>query len=239
MLNITNLKKSYREPTGENLPILDIPQFSIAAGEQVVLRGESGCGKTTLLHIISGLVPCDSGSILLDGVELTKYSEAGRDRIRAAKMGYVFQTFNLLPAFTAIENVKIGMKFSRKGVSHARAKELLEKVGLGSRLNYLPKQLSVGQQQRVAVARALANQPRLLLADEPTANVDPANQTTIIELIQEVCRTEQVAILIVTHSDEVARKFDRIDRFEEINMALSHRAVKPAPSSTHASGVEV
>ena len=238
MLNITNLKKSYRDPSGESLPILDIPQFSIAAGEQVVLRGESGCGKTTLLHIISGLVPCDSGSIVLDGVELTKFSEAGRDRIRAAKMGYVFQTFNLLPAFTAIENVKIGMKFSRKGVSHARAQELLEKVGLGSRLNYLPKQLSVGQQQRVAVARALANQPRLLLADEPTANVDPSNQTTIIELIQEVCRAEQVAILIVTHSDEVARKFGRIDRFEVINKALSPRARTPAPSSTLTSGVE-
>jgi lipoprotein-releasing system ATP-binding protein len=237
MLNITNLKKSYREPTGENLPILDIPQFAIAAGEQVVLRGESGCGKTTLLHIISGLVSCDSGSILLDGVELTKYSEAGRDRIRAAKMGYVFQTFNLLPAFTAIENVKIGMKFSRKGVSHARAKELLEKVGLGSRLNYLPKQLSVGQQQRVAVARALANQPRLLLADEPTANVDPANQATIIELIQEVCRVEQVAILIVTHSDEVARKFGRVDRFEEINQALMYRTKTSAAPTTIESGV--
>ena len=238
MLNITKLKKSYRDPSGESLPILDIPQFSIAAGEQVVLRGESGCGKTTLPHIISGLVPCDSGSIVLDGVELTKFSEAGRDRIRAAKMGYVFQTFNLLPAFTAIENVKIGMKFSRKGVSHARAKELLEKVGLGSRLNYLPRQLSVGQQQRVAVARALANQPRLLLADEPTANVDPSNQTTIIELIQEVCRAEQVAILIVTHSDEVARKFGRIDRFEVINKALSPRASTPASSSTLTSGVE-
>jgi lipoprotein-releasing system ATP-binding protein len=237
MLNITNLKKSYREPTGENLPILDIPQFAIAAGEQVVLRGESGCGKTTLLHIISGLVSCDSGSILLDGVELTKYSEAGRDRIRAAKMGYVFQTFNLLPAFTAIENVKIGMKFSRKGVSHARAKELLEKVGLGSRLNYLPKQLSVGQQQRVAVARALANQPRLLLADEPTANVDPTNQATIIELIQEVCRIEQVAILIVTHSDEVARKFGRVDRFEEINQALMYRTNTSAAPTTIVSGV--
>ena len=238
MLNITNLKKSYREPTGENLPILDIPHFSIAAGEQVVLRGESGCGKTTLLHIISGLVSCDSGSILLDGVELTKYSEAGRDRIRAAKMGYVFQTFNLLPAFTAIENVKIGMKFSRKGVSHARAKELLEKVGLGARLNYLPKQLSVGQQQRVAVARALANQPRLLLADEPTANVDPTNQTTIIELIQDVCRAEQVAILIVTHSDEVARKFGRVDRFEEINQALLHRTKSSIATTSMESGVE-
>ena len=238
MLNISNLKKSYREPTGELLPILDIPQFAINAGEQVVLRGESGCGKTTLLHIISGLVPCDAGSIILDGVELTKYSEAGRDRIRAAKMGYVFQTFNLLPAFTAIENVKIGMKFSRKGVSHARAKELLERVGLGSRLNYLPKQLSVGQQQRVAVARALANQPRLLLADEPTANVDPANQATIIELIQEVCRSEQVAILIVTHSDEVANKFDRVDRFEDLNRALADRSTKVTNSETLASSIE-
>lgn len=238
MLTITNLKKSYREPTGESLPILDIPKFEIAAGEQVVLRGESGCGKTTLLHIISGLVSCDSGSILLDGVELTKYSEAGRDRIRAAKMGYVFQTFNLLPAFTAIENVKIGMKFSRKGVSHARAKDLLEKVGLGSRLNYLPKQLSVGQQQRVAVARALANHPRLLLADEPTANVDPANQANIIELIQQVCRAEQVAILIVTHSDEVARKFERIDRFEDLNQALAQRTNKTSASPALTSGVE-
>ncbi len=238
MLSITNLKKSYREPTGESLPILDIPKFEIAAGEQVVLRGESGCGKTTLLHIISGLVSCDSGSILLDGVELTKYSEAGRDRIRAAKMGYVFQTFNLLPAFTAIENVKIGMKFSRKGVSHARAKDLLEKVGLGSRLNYLPKQLSVGQQQRVAVARALANHPRLLLADEPTANVDPANQANIIELIQQVCRAEQVAILIVTHSDEVARKFERIDRFENLNQALAQRTNKTSASPALTSGVE-
>jgi putative ABC transport system ATP-binding protein len=242
MLKITNLKKSFREPTGDLLPILDIPQFSIDAGEQVVLRGESGCGKTTLLHIISGLISCDSGSIQLDGVELTKFSEAGRDRIRAAKMGYVFQTFNLLPAFTAIENVKIGMKFSRKGVSHARAAQLLDRVGLGSRLNYLPKQLSVGQQQRVAVARALANKPRLLLADEPTANVDPANQATIIELIQEVCRAENVAILIVTHSDEVARRFDRIDRFEQINKAVAIRAAHsellPAAHASLRTGIE-
>jgi ABC-type lipoprotein export system ATPase subunit len=223
MLEIQNLKKSFREPTGEMLTILDIPSFRIAAGEQVVLRGESGCGKTTLLHTISGLIACDSGSITMDGLELTEFSEAGRDRIRAAKMGYVFQTFNLLPAFTAIENVKIGMKFSRKGVHHARAAELLDRVGLGSRLNYLPKQLSVGQQQRVAVARALASKPRLLLADEPTANVDPANQANIIRLIQDVCRAEDVGILIVTHSDEVAKCFQRVDRFEDLNRAVDKK----------------
>jgi putative ABC transport system ATP-binding protein len=218
MLEITHLKKSFAEPTGSRVDILDIPSFRMAAGEQVVLRGESGCGKTTLLHTISGLVRADSGSIQLDGVELTRFSESARDRIRAAKLGYVFQTFNLLPAFTALENVKLGMTFSRKSVDTGRAIELLEKVGLKERLHYLPKQLSVGQQQRVAVARALANKPRLLLADEPTANVDPANQSRIIQLIRDVCTDESVAILLVTHSDDVAKQFSRVERFESLNL---------------------
>jgi putative ABC transport system ATP-binding protein len=222
MLEIKELKKSFREPSGNPISILDVPSFSMKAGEQVVLRGESGCGKTTLLHTISGLLDCDSGSIKLDGIELTKYSEAARDRIRADKLGYVFQTFNLLPAFTALENVKLGMTFARKSIRADRAAELLKSVGLADRMHYLPNQLSVGQQQRVAVARALANQPRLLLADEPTANVDPANQSKIIELIQEVCTHESVAILLVTHSDEVANRFSRVDRFEDLNRAAEH-----------------
>jgi putative ABC transport system ATP-binding protein len=194
-----------------------MPRLSISEGEQVVLRGESGGGKTTLLHLISGIVGADSGSIKLDGMELTKFSETGRDRIRAAKMGYVFQTFNLLPAFTALENVKLGMTFARKKMNLERAKELIERVGLADRMHYLPSQMSVGQQQRVAVARALANKPRLLLADEPTANVDPANQDRIIELIQEVCREDNVAILMVTHSDEISSRFGRVERLEKLN----------------------
>ncbi len=169
----------------------------------------------------------DSGSIQLDGMELTRFSESARDRIRAAKLGYVFQTFNLLPAFTALENVKLGMTFSRKSVNTGRAIELLEKVGLKDRLHYLPKQLSVGQQQRVAVARALANKPRLLLADElltdanSTANrhdCDRCESTRIIQLIRDVCTDEGVAILLVTHSDDVARQFSRVVRFETINL---------------------
>lgn len=218
MLEITELKKSFAEPSGSRVDILNIPNFGMKAAEQVVLRGESGCGKTTLLHTISGLVWVDSGSIQLDGMELTRFSESARDRIRAAKLGYVFQTFNLLPAFTALENVKLGMTFSRKSVDSGRAIELLEKVGLKDRLHYLPKQLSVGQQQRVAVARALANKPRLLLADEPTANVDPSNQSRIIQLIRDVCTDEGVAILLVTHSDDVAQQFSRVVRFETINL---------------------
>jgi lipoprotein-releasing system ATP-binding protein len=228
MLEIRNLKKSYNEPSGRSLLILDVPQLDIAQGEQVVLRGESGGGKTTLLHIISGIVPADSGSIKLDGTELTKFSESTRDRIRADKMGYVFQTFNLLPAFTALENVRLGMTFAKKKMNAERAKELLSKVGLSDRMNYLPSQLSVGQQQRVAVARALANKPRLLLADEPTANVDPSNQKKIIDLIQDVCREEKVAILMVTHSDEIANRFERIERLELINLAFALRSAESA-----------
>ncbi len=223
MLEIRNLQKSYAEPTGNRLLILDIPQLDVAEGEQVVLRGESGGGKTTLLHIISGIISADSGSIRLDGTELTNFSEATRDRIRADKMGYVFQTFNLLPAFTALENVRLGMTFARKKMNAERGKELLNKVGLSDRMHYLPSQLSVGQQQRVAVARALANKPRLLLADEPTANVDPVNQKRIIDLIKDVCREESVAILLVTHSDEIASRFERIERLELINRAFADR----------------
>ena len=217
MLEIVDLKKSYVDPDGNRISIIDMPRLSISEGEQVVLRGESGGGKTTLLHLISGIVGSDSGSIKLDGMELTKFSETGRDRIRAAKMGYVFQTFNLLPAFTALENVKLGMTFARKKMNLERAKELIERVGLADRMHYLPSQMSVGQQQRVAVARALANKPRLLLADEPTANVDPANQDRIIELIQEVCREDNVAILMVTHSDEISSRFGRVERLEKLN----------------------
>ena len=201
--------------------IIDIPRLDIGAGEQVVLRGESGGGKTTLLHLISGIVTADSGSIKLDGMELNKFSESARDRIRADKMGYVFQTFNLLPGFTALENVRLGMTFARKKMNLERAKELMNRVGLADRMNYMPNQLSVGQQQRVAVARALANKPRLLLADEPTANVDPANQNRIIELIQDVCRVDVVAILLVTHSDEISKRFERVERLEQINLAIA------------------
>jgi len=229
MLEIRNLLKSYTEPSGNRLLILDIPQLNIAQGEQVVLRGESGGGKTTLLHIISGIITADSGSIRLDGTELTEFSEARRDRIRADKMGYVFQSFNLLPAFTALENVRLGMTFARKKLSAERGKELLSKVGLADRMHYRPSQLSVGQQQRVAVARSLANKPRLLLADEPTANVDPTNQKRIIDLIKEVCRDESVAILLVTHSDEIAGQFERIERLEQINRAFADRIVTPDP----------
>jgi len=221
MLKLEQVKKAYTQPDGSRVPILDINEFKIDAGEQVVLIGPSGCGKTTMLHTIAGITKPDSGKVFIDGIELTNFSEAARDRIRANKLGYVFQTFNLLPGFSAYENVLLGMSFAKGKASSARAKSLLEKIGLGHRLNNKPHQLSVGEQQRVAIARALANGPALLLADEPTANVDPGNQKQIIDLIVDSCREENVALLMVTHSMEVAGRFDRVVKLEELNLVIN------------------
>ncbi len=230
MLELRNVKKSFAEPGGGRLPILDIPRFEVKAGEEVVLVGRSGCGKTTLLHVIAGISRADEGLIRLGGVDLNSLSEPGRDRMRAAQIGYVFQTFNLLPGFTAYENVLLGMSFGRGKLDRPRASRLLDRVGLSHRSTHKPGALSVGEQQRVAVARALANRPRLLLADEPTANVDPRNQQAVIDLIRESCREENIALILVTHSMEVAGQFARVDRLEEINrvVANAHLATEVA-----------
>ncbi|MCO6456095.1 MAG: ABC transporter ATP-binding protein [Pirellulaceae bacterium] len=232
MLLLENVKKSYTEPDGSPLPILEIPRFEVAAGEQMVLLGESGSGKSTLLHVIAGISRADSGRVVLDGVDVEKLSEAARDRFRAACLGYVFQTFNLLSGFTALENVLLGMTFARGRRDLPRAKQLLERVGLARRATHRPQQLSVGEQQRVAVARALANRPRLLLADEPTANVDRGNQQQIIDLIRSTCREENVALVLVTHSLEVSEQFDRVEQLDRINrVTAAARAAAPAGGS--------
>ncbi len=217
LVELKDVQKAYIEPDGNRLPILDIEHFSVAVGEQVVIRGRSGCGKTTLLHALAGLTPIDNGTITIGGVEITRLAEAGRDRFRALNIGYVFQTFHLLPAFSALENVLLGMTFSGRKSDHVRAAELLDRVGLSHRLHHKPAALSVGEQQRVAVARALVNQPVLLLADEPTANIDPAHQQQVIDLLREVCDADQVALLLVTHSPEVSEQFDRVEALEQIN----------------------
>jgi putative ABC transport system ATP-binding protein len=221
MLAIRGLRKSYVEPDGRPLPIIDVESFELGRGEQAVLLGRSGCGKTTLLHLIAGIRVPDSGSIIIDGQEITRLDEAARDRFRARKVGYVFQTFNLMTGFSALENVLLGMSFAGGRTDERRARGLLERVGLGRRLDHKPAALSVGEQQRVAVARSLANRPRLLLADEPTANIDPKHQQEIIDLIRETCREEEVALFLVTHSPEVARQFDRAEHLERFNRAVN------------------
>lgn len=221
MLELKKVKKSYTEPNGDLLPVLDIESFELKAGEQAALIGRSGGGKTTLLHVIAGISRPDSGSVIVDGLDITRLPEAGSDRFRAERIGYVFQTFNLMPGFTALENVMLGMTFSRGRKDQKRARDLLKQVGLENRLQHKSNALSVGEQQRVAVARSLANRPKLLLADEPTANVDPANQQHVIDLIRESCLAEQVSLLLVTHAMEVANQFDRIDRLDQLNRVVA------------------
>lgn len=220
MLFLKDLVKTFTQPDGSVLPVLDIPEFRVAAGEQMALVGRSGCGKTTLLHVIAGIGRPDSGKVRIDDWDITLMPEAECDRFRADRIGYVFQTFNLLASFTALENVLLSMRFAHGRPDQARAKHLLERVGLNHRMTHRPAQLSVGEKQRVAVARALANKPQLLLADEPTANVDAGHQQQILDLIHETCREEKVALVMVTHSDEVAEQFPRVDHLEEINRSV-------------------
>ena len=196
--------------------MIDVPEFSLTEKAQSALSGESGLGKTTFLHLIAGILKPDAGTIRLADREVTALAESERDRLRALTLGYIFQTFNLLPAFTCLENVLLGMSFG-PGADRARAQELLERVGLGDRLAHYPRQLSTGQQQRVAVARALANRPRLVLADEPTGNLDPANAREALKLIRETCAENGAALLLVSHDRDVLAQFGMVIDLARIN----------------------
>lgn len=218
LLQLRNVVKSYAAPDGATAPVLDVASFSLEAGEHVALRGASGSGKTTLLNVIAGIVVPDAGEVVVDGTDVARLSEPARDAHRARTTGYVFQAFNLLQGFTALENVALGMLFG--GIADpARARGLLERVGLGDRMSYFPRQLSLGQQQRVAVARALANRPKLVLADEPTGSLDAASGAQALALIREVCREAGAALLLVSHDAEVLGAFEKRLELAAINRA--------------------
>jgi putative ABC transport system ATP-binding protein len=218
LLDVSGLTKSFASPDGERSQIVDIPAFALSEGEQVAVRGASGSGKTTFLNLIAGILQADQGRIIVAGQELTQLSESGRDRLRARTIGFVFQNFNLLQGYTALENVMLGMLFG-PGIDRARARGLLERVGLSHRLDYRPAQLSIGQQQRVAVARALANHPKLVLADEPTGNLDQRHAGEALALIREVCREQAAALLLVSHDPAVLAAFDRVEDLAQLNRA--------------------
>ncbi len=219
LLHLTGLSKAYALPGGGTHRVVDVAEFSLAAGVQIALRGESGSGKTTFLHLIAGILAPDGGSVVLDGRDLAKLGEAQRDRVRAETIGYIFQTFNLLQGHTALENVEFGMAFGR-GVDRAHAEALLKRVGLGDKYRHFPRQLSTGQQQRVAVARALANRPKLVLADEPTGNLDARNAREALALIREVCHENGAALLLVSHDEGVLAQFENVQDFTALNQAL-------------------
>jgi len=215
MLQLQNVKKTFVQPDGTQLPVLDIPQFDVGEGEQIVLVGRSGCGKTTLLHVLAGISRPDSGRVKIDGWDIALMPEAECDQFRAERIGYVFQTFNLLPAFSALENVLLGMTFARGRADAARARQLLERVGLGHRMTHKPTQLSVGEQQRVAVARALANRPSLILADEPTAALDSVRGRQVMELFRAIAHEQRAGVIVVTHDHRALDVFDRSMEMED------------------------
>ena len=223
LLLIRGLKKSFATPAGGSQLIVDVADFSLAAQTQIALAGESGSGKTTFLNLIAGILKPDAGEILLDGADMAALAEPKRDRLRAEKIGYIFQTFNLLQGYTCLENVLLGMTFGA-GVDKSFAENLLKRVGLDQKLNHYPRQLSTGQQQRVAVARALANKPKLVLADEPTGNLDHKNARESLALIREACRENGAALLIVSHDHEVLAQFDRVQQLDRINQAAKTEA---------------
>jgi ABC-type lipoprotein export system ATPase subunit len=218
VLEITGLRKSYRTPEGETKTVVAVPHFALATGAQLGLRGESGSGKTTFLNLIAGIVKSDGGSIKLGGVELSRLRESQRDRLRATTLGCVYQSFNLLQGYTCLENVLLAMSFGA-GRDKAFATRLLERVGLAHRLSYLPRQLSVGQQQRVAVARALANRPKLVLADEPTGNLDASLAAETLALLRDSCAEQGAALLLVSHDREILAQFEDVVDFKQLNQS--------------------
>jgi putative ABC transport system ATP-binding protein len=222
-VELRGLKKDYLGPDGSTVPVIDVPKLRLEDAEQVALVGGSGTGKTTLLHLISGILTADRGQILYQSgdseVDLSTLCEADRDVFRGRYIGYIFQTHHLLPGLTALENVLLGMSFTGRPSEPKWAHELLEAVGLGDRLHYKPAKLSVGQQQRVAVARALANRPRLVLADEPTGALDVRNAQQVLALIRSLCSDTAATLVMVTHDPAVSAQFPRVLSLAELNRA--------------------
>ena len=227
-LRIRDLVKRFVDPDGGTHVVVDLPELDLPAGSALAVSGESGTGKTTLLHLIAGILPIDpgtndAGTIEIAGERMSGLSESRRDLLRARRIGYVFQTFNLLPSMTALENVELGMTFRPKaGVSAvAAAKTALDRVGLSNRAHHRPHQLSVGQQQRVAIARALAGKPALVLADEPTSNLDAANGRACLALLKEFAAESNAALLVVSHDEAVLAEFPRRFRLERPESAAA------------------
>ena len=192
------------------LAILDGLSLRVTAGESVAIVGASGSGKTTLLSLLAGLDLPSSGEIRLAGESLTALDEDGRARLRAGRVGFVFQSFQLLAGLTALENVMLPAELAGHADAEARARATLDLVGLGQRLGHYPHQLSGGEQQRVAIARAFAGEPRILFADEPTGNLDLATGNRIVELLFELNRSRGTTLILVTHDNALAQRCQRV-----------------------------
>nr|WP_224488075.1 ABC transporter ATP-binding protein [Robertkochia marina] len=224
ILKVDHLTKSYRSGSRE-LTVLNDVSFSIPEGATFAIVGPSGSGKTTLLGLCAGLDIADSGTVTLCGTTLSSLTEDERAILRNEKVGFVFQDFQLLPTLTALENVVVPLELL--GVKHAETtgRTLLEKVGLGDRLDHYPNQLSGGEQQRVALARAFANKPAILFADEPTGNLDEATGEKVTDLLFELNKEAGTTLVIVTHDMELARMTDHMIRLKGGKLMKNETAV--------------
>ena len=220
VVQVENLRKEFGK-----VRALDAVSFEIQEGEWIAIMGPSGSGKTTLINILGGLDTPTSGRAAVDGVEVGRLDEAGLTRFRAEKIGFVFQQFHLVPYLTAVENVMLAQYF-HSTTDEQEARQALERVGLGDRTEHLPTQLSGGEQQRVAVARALINQPKLILADEPTGNLDEANEKIVLDLLREL-HSEGRTILMVTHAPTIGALADRRIDFSHGHLVSQQGAGAP------------
>lgn len=208
VLSAHGLGKEVSSPEG-TLTILNDVSFTIGTGESVAVVGASGAGKSTLLALLAGLDLPTRGHVMLNGKNLSEMDEDGRARMRAASVGFVFQSFHLVPSLNALENVMLPLELAGSGDARRAAKALIGKVGLGERWSHYPSQLSGGEKQRVAIARAFATEPAVLFADEPTGNLDSKTGANVMELMFELNRTTSTTLVLVTHDNELADRCDR------------------------------
>lgn len=208
ILRAKEIKKSFKSPNGETIDVLRGANLEIARGQSISLRGESGAGKTTFLNVIAGLESPTSGEIYWDGQRVDNLSNSKQARLRAGFMGFVFQNYCLVPELNALENVELAARIAGKFDASARkrAKELLDSVGLSGRLRHLPSQMSGGEKQRVAIARAVMNNPRVILADEPTGNLDEATGLEVMDIFLTLCSSYSTSLLLITHNPEFATR---------------------------------
>ncbi|HCT65384.1 MAG TPA: macrolide ABC transporter ATP-binding protein [Lachnospiraceae bacterium] len=226
IIKISELNKIYDTGAIQVHALKNI-NISIEEGEYVAIMGQSGSGKSTLMNILGCLDKPTSGIYELDGIDIASQTERQLSYIRNKKIGFVFQSFNLIPRTSALKNVELPMVYAKIGGNERRqrAKELLEKVGLGDRLEHMPNEISGGQKQRIAIARALANKPAIILADEPTGNLDSASSVEIMNLFTEL-NNEGVTVIVVTHEDEVAEFTKRVIKFKDGQIIEDRKVVR-------------
>ncbi len=236
MMELKSIVKTYQMEKVQVQALRGV-SFSIEKGEMVALMGPSGCGKTTLLNILGCLDTPTSGSYHLDGVEVSNLSDSQLADIRNRKIGFVFQTFNLLARTSALENVRLPLLYGNGHDSRGRALEALKRVGMGHRASHSPAELSGGERQRVAIARALVNNPAIILADEPTGNLDSRSSRDILDILYELNRVEGITIVVVTHEHEIANRAQRIFALRDGQIIDEQRVMQTAtPDSTLSQG---